>query len=99
MRYPLASRVGTGLFWWVLYAQQTWRDLTKLQRATLLAVADGQPAKPAVAARLDAKGLTEHGAITNQGRWVLRVCADRYLDATFELDSPAGRVVVGPGAS
>ena len=23
----------------------------------------------------------------------------RYLDATFELDSPAGRVVVGPGAS
>ena len=39
------------------------------------------------------------GPITNQGRWVLRVCADRYLDATFELDSPAGRVVVGPGAS
>ena len=38
------------------------------------------------------------GPITNRGRWVLRVCADRYLDATFELDSPAGRVVVGPGA-
>lgn len=48
---------------------------------------------------MTAKGLTEHGAITNRGRWVLRVCADRYLDATFELDSPAGRVVVGPGAS
>jgi hypothetical protein len=39
------------------------------------------------------------GPITNRGRWVLRVCADRYLDATFELDSPAGCVVVGPGAS
>ena len=29
MRYPLASRIGSGLFWWVIYAQQTWRDLTK----------------------------------------------------------------------
>ena len=99
MRYPLASRVGSGLFWWVIDAQHTWRNLTKLQRATLLAVADGQPAKPAVAARLDDKGLTADGAITNRGRWVLRVCADRYLDATFELDSPAGCVVVGPVAS
>lgn len=99
MRYPLASRVGSGLFWWVIDAQWAWRDLTKPQRAALLAVADGQPAKPAVVARLDDKGLTADGAITNQGRWVLRVCADRYLDATFELDSPAGRVVVGPVAS
>ena len=48
---------------------------------------------------MTAKGLTEHGAITNRGRWVLRVCADRCVDATLELDSPAGRVVVGPGAS
>ncbi len=48
---------------------------------------------------MTAKGLTEHGAITNRGRWVLRVCADRYLDATFELDSGAGCIVVGPGAS
>lgn len=99
MRYPLASRTGSGLFWWVLYAQQAWRDLTKPQRATLLAMADGQPAKPDVAARLDDKGLTEDGAITNLGRWVLRVCADRYLDATFELDSGGGCVVVGPVAS
>ena len=99
MRYPLASRIGSGLFWWVIYAQWAWRDLTKSQRATLLAVDDGQPAKPAVAARLDDMGLTAEGAVTNLGRWVLRVCADRYLDATFELDSPAGRVVVGPGAS
>ena len=48
---------------------------------------------------MTAKGLTEHGAITNRGRLVLRVCADRYLDATFELELAAGRVVVGPGAS
>ena len=69
------------------------------QRAALLAMADGQPAKPAVAARLDDKGLTRDGAITNLGRWLLRVCADRYLDATFELDSPVGAVLVGPVAS
>ena len=99
MRYPLASRTGSGLFWWVIYAQQAWSDLTKPQRAALLAVADGQPARRDVAARLDDNGLTEDGAITNLGRWLLRVCADRYLDATFELDSPAGAVVVGPVAS
>jgi len=83
----------------VIYAQQAWSDLTKPQRAALLAVADGQPARRDVAARLDDNGLTEDGAITNLGRWLLRVCADRYLDATFELDSPAGAVVVGPVAS
>lgn len=99
MRYPLASRIGSGLFWWVIYAQQTWRDLTKPQRATLLAVDDGQPAKPAVVARLDAKGLTQGGAVTDMGRWVLHVCADRYLDAAFELESPSGCVTVGPVAS
>lgn len=99
MRYPLASRTSAGLFWWVVDAQRAWRDLTRAQRTALLAVDSGLPTKPAVVARLDDKGLTEDGAITNQGRWVLRVCADRYLDATFELDSPAGCVVVGPVAS
>lgn len=49
MRYPLASRTGSGLFWWVIYAQQAWSDLTKPQRAALLAVADGQPARRDVA--------------------------------------------------
>ena len=48
---------------------------------------------------LDDKGLTEGGAVTHLGRWVLRVCADRHLDATFELTSSAGAVVVGPVAS
>ncbi len=48
---------------------------------------------------MTAKGLTEHGAITNRGRWVLRVCADRYLDATFALELASGCVVVGPVAS
>ncbi len=99
MRYPLASRTSAGLFWWVVDAQRAWRDLTRAQRTALLAVDSGLPTKPAVVARLDDKGLTEDGAVTNIGRWVLRVCADRHLDATFELTSPAGRVVVGPGAS
>ena len=99
MRYPLASRTSAGLFWWVVDAQRAWRDLTRAQRTALLAVDSGLPTKPAVVARLDDKGLTEDGAVTNIGRWVLRVCADRYLDATFELDSPAGCVVVGPVAS
>ncbi len=99
MNHPLASRSGIAVIFWHAYAHRAWRGLTKPQRAALLAVDDGQPAKPAVVARLDAEGLTEHGAITTRGRWVLRVCADRYLYATFELESRAGRVVVGPGAS
>ena len=99
MNHPLASRSGIAIIRWHGYAQRAWRDLTKPQRASLLSVADGQPARPDVVARLDANGLTADGAITNRGRWVLRVCADRYLDAAFELESPAGRVVVGPGAS
>lgn len=99
MRYPLASRTSAGLFWWVVDAQRAWRDLTRAQRTALLAVDSGLPTKPAVVARLDDKGLTEDGAVTNIGRWVLRVCADRHLDATFELTSSAGAVVVGPGAS
>lgn len=43
--------------------------------------------------------LPEGGAVTHLGRWVLRVCVDRHLDATFELTSSAGAVVVGPVAS
>ncbi len=87
------------LGWWVFHAQRAWRDLTRAQRTALLAVDSGLPAKHSVVSRLDDKGLTEGGAVTHLGRWVLRVCADRHLDATFELDSPAGAVVVGPVAS
>ena len=99
MNHPLASRSGIAIIRWHVYAQRAWRDLTKPQRAALLSVADGQPARPDVVARLDAKGLTQGGAVTDMGRWVFHVCADRYLDAAFELESPSGCVTVGPVAS
>lgn len=92
VRYHLSN---ASLPAWVLDAQQTWRRMTKPQRRALLALSQGVPADRGLRARLEVMGMTEGGELTTLARWVLRVCADQYLGATFHL---GGDLVVGPAA-